>query len=495
MKTFNIMKGLCLTQSKATTGQKAPQNVGRKLRILFISPPYARFMGLENNRFPMSFGNMATILAMNRHTVGIYDADFDRSLLGCSGNYEYTFTHQHLIRESLSDKDHPVWDEIRRQILSFSPDIVAISAMTTKYPTALRTAQIVKEIDPSIIVVMGGHHPTIFGTHLVNLPWIDFVIAGEGEITFLDLTNRLTEKRPDLSCVDGLVYHDGNRPVINAPRNLVRHLDSLPIANRDLMVNSNYVSINNMMISRGCPFNCHYCGAQIIWQRRVRRRSIPNIMTEIDYLLARSSSRHISFWDDSFTMDRAFTLELLQALRGFEGLSFDCITRLDLIDADIIAELKSTGCTNMLFGIESGKNNILDLLNKKMTTEFIRQQISMVNDAGISWVGFFMMGYPGETREDILATLEFMKELNPPYAEINIFNPLPGTRAWNDLEQAGKVEEDMDFSRFSQSSLNNNFLDGLTRDEFEELALTVIREFDKHNKERLDGARQVQPEC
>jgi radical SAM superfamily enzyme YgiQ (UPF0313 family) len=480
--------GLHLNSGRASR-EKSGVRARKKLRVLFISPPYARIMGLGNCRFPLSFGNMATILAMNHHEVGIYDTDFDPRLQNNTGNYEYTFTHQHLIPEALSNRKNPIWDDITQNIAAFHPDIVGISAMTTKYPLALRIAQIVKEIDPRIIVAMGGHHPTMFGKHLVELPEIDMVITGEGELAFLDLVNRLTESRPNLSLVDGLIYHDGTQTVVNKPRRLLRHLDSLPVADRDLMINENYVSVNNMMTGRGCPFDCHYCGAQIIWQRRVRRRSIGNITQEISYLLSRSSSRHISFWDDSFTMDRSFVMELLKALKGFDGLTFDCITRLDLIDEKMLSELRQSGCTNMLFGIESGRDSILKLINKKMTTGFIRRQTSLVNDAGIPWVGFFIMGYPGETREDIHTTLEFMKELDPPYAEINVFNPLPGTRAWGDLERAGKVSRDMDFSRFSQSSLSNHFLESMDRSEFEDLALTVIRAFDKHNEEKNHGSR------
>ena len=116
------------------------------------------------------------------------------------------------------------------------------------------------------------------------------------------------------------------------------------------------------------------------------------------------------------------------ALRKFDGLTFSCITRLDVIDRETLAQLKGAGCNLILFGIESGSDEILKRIDKKMTREMIRQKTALVHAAGIPWLGFFIMGYPGETREDILATLAFMREVNPSYAEINIFNPLPGTQ-------------------------------------------------------------------
>jgi len=461
----------------------------KKLRILFISPPYARIMGLGNCRFPLSFGNMATILAQNGHEVGIYDSDFDRGLIGRSGNYEYTFTHQDLIANAIADDSHPVWQEVAAQVRDFRPDMVGITAMTTKYPTASRIAGIVKAVNPDIRIVIGGHHPSIFGSQLLHDKNIDFAVVGEGEMTMLELVNRLTDARPDYSAVKGLVYRDGGKTFTTEPRRLIRDLEALPVAERGLMINAGYVSENNIMTSRGCPFNCHYCGAQIIWQHKVRRRSVDHVMKEIDYLLGRTKSRNISFWDDSFTMGKKYTLELADALRQRPGITFSCITRLDLIDDAILSGLKQAGCNTILFGIESGSDKMLSLMNKKMSRDFIRKQIDLVRKHHLNWIGFFIMGYPGETRDEIFETLQFMKELDPPYAEINIFNPLPGTRIWDDLEAAHEVSRTMDFSKFSQSSLNNYFLKDIPQEEFQDIALKIIREFDRHNLEKSQGRK------
>lgn len=468
--------------------QQKPMSMSRrtpphKLRILLVSPPYARFLGLANCRFPLSFGALGTMLSVNGHHVAIYDADFDRGLIGKSEPYEYTFTSQEKIRAALQDRDHGVWKEIDRTIRSFNPDVVGITTMTSKYPMALRIAEMTKSINRDITVVIGGHHASIFGPKLVLDPSIDFAVIGEGEMTFLELINRLCEPRPDFSRINGLAYRDGGRTVTTGPRELLSSLDVLPIADRDLMINEGYVSENNIMATRGCPFNCSYCGAQVIWKRKVRRRSVPLITREIEYLFRRGPSRAIQFWDDTFTGDRRFIAELMPALKKFDGLTFSCITRLDVIDPEILAQLKGSGCNLILFGIESGSDEILKRIDKKMTRETIRKKTTMVHAAGIPWLGFFIMGYPGETREDILSTLAFMKEVNPSFAEINIFNPLPGTRVWNELEAQGVVHGDLDFSRYSQSSTENFFTNGhMTRQEFRDLALYMAREFDAHNR-------------
>lgn len=484
-----------LSLREATGGPKgAPREIGKcndsvtpsgkKLRILFISPPYARLMGLENCRFPITFGCMATILSINKHKVAIYDADFDRNLIGHHANYEYTFTHQGAIREALEDREHYVWQEIMQEIEKFRPDVVGISTMTNKYPMAVRISEIVKSVESRIQVVIGGHHSSIFGEKLLKNENIDFAVFGEGEITMLELVNRLCEPNPDFSHIDGLIYKENGKIVRNSFRDLVENLDILPIADRDLMLNENFVSEHNLMISRGCPYDCNYCGAKIIWKRRVRKKSIPEVIKEIKYLFSRSKSRYISFWDDSFTHDRKYTFKLLEEVKRFDGFRFSCITRLDLIDKEMLIELKKAGCVNILFGVESGNDEILKLINKKTTLDSIRQKVAIVNSVGIPWVGFFIMGYPGETKENILETLRFMQELNPNYAEINIFNPLPGTQTWNELEKKSLVSSDMDFSKFSQASTENFFVKNMTQEEFKDLALFMAREFDKHNRGR-----------
>jgi radical SAM superfamily enzyme YgiQ (UPF0313 family) len=453
------------------------------MRILLVSPPYARFLGLGNNRFPLSFGSLGTMLSANGHDVGIYDADFDGQFIGRVETYENMFSSQEMIRTALQNQDHSVWKEIERTIQGFKPNVVGITTMTSKYPMALRIAQMAKSLSRDIRVVVGGHHATIFGPRLVQDPNIDFAVMGEGEMTFLELINRLDDPSPDFSRINGLAYKEGTRSVTNPPRSLLSNLDILPIADRDLMINDGYVSENNLMTSRGCPFNCSYCGAQVIWKRKVRRRSVASVVREIEYFFRRGSSRAVQFWDDTFTSDRSYISELMSALRKFDGLRFSCITRLDVIDSKTLAHLREAGCNLILFGIESGSDEILKRIDKRMTKEMIRQKTALVHAAGIPWLGFFIMGYPGESQEDMLKTLAFMKELNPDWAEINIFNPLPGTPIWNELEASGLVGDDLDFSRYSQSC-TENFISskGLTKQQFRELALYIAKVFDSHNR-------------
>jgi GT2 family glycosyltransferase/glycosyltransferase involved in cell wall biosynthesis/radical SAM superfamily enzyme YgiQ (UPF0313 family)/MoaA/NifB/PqqE/SkfB family radical SAM enzyme/cytochrome c-type biogenesis protein CcmH/NrfG len=453
-------------------------------KILFINPPYRRFLDLENACFPLSLGYMATMLKEEGYAVGIYDADYDRRFLGQTGSYEYALLNQGRVGAALEEQSHPVWIEVERTIRSFNPDLVGISGMTNKYPMVERIAAITKQVDENISVVIGGHHPSLYGERLIDNRNIDYVVRGEGERTMVELAGRCFLSRPDLSKVRGLIYKENGQVRVNPPRELIPNIDSLPIPDRALMINDHYFSGNNIMTSRGCPFHCSYCGARVIWERKIRCRSVEKVMEEVHGLIRKTGQCSLSFWDDSFTLDREYMKKLMTHLESIEGVSFSCITRLDLVDSEVLSWLKRAGCNNILFGIESGSDYILKSIRKGMNREMIKRKVAEVHSSGIPWLGFFIMGYPGETKEDILGTLSFMKELNPPAAEINIFNPLPGTPIWEELEEKGKVNQGMDLSSYSQSSLKNRFTPDLSQQEFEELALYVAKAFDRHNLER-----------
>ena len=295
------------------------------LRILFINPPYARFMGTGHSQFPLPFGNMATMLSEKGHHVGIYDADFDTDLQGKRLTYHDSILKQKLIYESLEGKGEYVWNEVKEIIRKFTPDIIGITSMTNKFPMVLRIAQIAKSINPSINIIIGGHHPTIYGGSLLKDNCFDFAVAGEGELTVCELIDNLAARKDNFNEINGLIYKEGSRIITNPARSLIEDLDTLPMANRDLVINQNYVSDNNIMTTRGCPYNCSYCGSKIMWKRRVRRRSIDNILTEIKYLLERNPSRGISFWDDSFTNNHKYIHDLMAELKKMGQLNLTAL--------------------------------------------------------------------------------------------------------------------------------------------------------------------------
>lgn len=451
-------------------------------RILFINPPYLRFFKQGIPTYPITFGPMATLLEQKNYNVRIYDADYDRNFLGRQYTYLHRLKHSDKFEKALKNDTHPVWQEIRQVIIEFRPEIIGITAMTNKFPAVAKIAQIIKSISPNIHVLVGGFHATIFGAQLLENHDFDYILSGEGEITVTELVEFLSGNgRKQRGEIPGILYRTENGIINTGPRGLMADLDELPLPNFKLFLNENYIPGNNLLISRGCPFSCSYCGAKAVWSNHVRRMSIPRVISELEYLLAHGSSRHVTFWDDSFTCNRKYTLELMAALKKFKSLRFSCITRLDLIDEELLVEMQQSGCEQIYFGIEFGNDKMLKIVGKKLTTVQIQKQLELLEKVKILWAGFFMMGYPHEERQDILDTVNFMKKIRPSYAEINVFNPLPGTPIWDELIQNGIIEANIDFAHYSQASLNKCFVEGMKPREFRNLALHVAKEFDRYN--------------
>ncbi|MDD3153492.1 MAG: radical SAM protein [Victivallaceae bacterium] len=456
-------------------------------KILLINPPYNRFLSIGIPTYPITFGALGSILKERGYQVGIYDSDFDPALVGRRLGYRDRLLEQHKIPEALHNPDHPVWLEIKRIIHEFHPDIVGITAMTSKFSMATKIAAMTKELFPEAAVLVGGFHATMFAKNILeNDRNFDYAMLGEGERTTPELIDAITRNdNCALPEIRGIAFRREDGTVcVTEKRELIADLDELPLVDFSMFLNPGYLPGNNLLTSRGCPFSCTFCGAKAIWTNRVRRRSIEKVVEEIQMLTKHSGSHFVNFWDDSFTANRKYTLELLAALKQIPELTFACITRLDLIDEELLCRMKEAGCVNIFFGIESGNDRMLGIVGKRITTARIEEQIALVRKAQIEWGGFFIMNYPGERRQDIFDMLAFMEKLRPNTAEVNVFSPLPGTPIWDQLVAEGTVSPEMDFSKYSQSSLERCFVEGMTLPELQKLALRVADQFDQYNWRR-----------
>ncbi|MDI6735993.1 MAG: radical SAM protein [bacterium] len=456
------------------------------MRVLLINPPYRRFMRISEDMFPLGLGYIGTMLSEKNHFVRIYNADFDRDIEPFSYSYEYSFSHQHNIVEALNNDGHYIWKEVREKIELFSPDIVGITVMTNKYAVSLKIAKIIKKINKGIKVIVGGHHPTLFHDEFLINKNIDFVVRGEGEETFLELIKELESNKNQFTEVDGLSFRQHNNIIHNRNRKLILNLDSLPYPNRELLLDKEdyFPKLNfEIITARGCPFSCAYCGAFNMWGRKIRFRSVQNIIGEMLILCRKYNIDQFLFWDDSFTMDKKRIVEFCNKLRNISDycLKWSCITRLDLIDEELLQQMRESGCRNIYLGVESGSEEMLKLIKKGITKEKIREKSVLMKSSGIKYSTFFMMGLPGETKEQILETYNFMKEIGPDNAEINIFNPLPGTKLCKSLQDAMVLSQDVKWENFSQESMENYYTKGMTKEEFSNLILEMAKRFDEYN--------------
>ncbi len=468
------------------------------MKILLIDPPFYRFIGYYNRYFPLGLAYLAAVLRKEGHEVLIYDAD-------CNVNpSKMDFTRLEdsypFYLKSLKDNNHPIWQEMKKTIHNFKPDIVGISVWTTFAASAFKIASICKEYDRNIPVVMGGPHVSIKYDEVMNIcPHVDFLVKGEGEKTFVNLVRMLGKKAAGLSDVDrelstvkGISYRQDLKIVHNPPEEFIKHLDSIPLPARDLLLNKGSYNSEDMgliMTSRGCPFKCSYC-ATSIWERKTRCRSLDNVIEEIKLVIEKYGTKQFTFKDDSFTVNRKRVMEFCERLiKGKININWDCNTRVNLVDEELLRLMKKAGCTGIKVGIETGSERILKLMNKNITLEQCRKAAKLFRKAGIHWTGYFMMGLPSETKEDVYQTLKFMRELKPDYASFSVYEPFPGTDLFEIGLEKGLVKSERTLEDFYIISPKYYYVKDIKRrvetmsnKEFEQLEVEMKKAFHKYNR-------------
>jgi radical SAM superfamily enzyme YgiQ (UPF0313 family) len=376
------------------------------------------------------------------------------------------------------------FDALHQAIVSLNPDVVGIKLFTQDIKNAKKTLQFIKKTKPGIITVVGGAHPSALPEHtLRTLAEADYAFNGEAEIGFPKLLKCLG--KCDLTDVPGLVWRDGDQIRVNCQL-FVEDLDDLGMPAWDILDPRDYGDTAEtfrkafpaapISITRGCPFPCTYCAGSTISGKPIRTRSIPNVLEEMEYLMNNYGVREFNIADDNFTHNRKVVEEFCRGIisRGWKiHWSGSTGIRLDSLDEKLLGLMKESGCYSFYVGIESGSQRILDLMKKRLKLEQIRRGVEMISKSGILVSGFFIIGYPGETREDILKTIEFAKSLPLFKAHFFHFTALPATEAYETLLNEGKIAGPDD-SMFMDVSY---VPEGLTGKELKELLRKAYLDF------------------
>jgi len=437
---------------------------GAVKRGLLIAPPFYRLMGSHYNGLHLGLGYIAAVLEERGYNIKVYNADYRNS--PDYSNQRQLFESFSTYKGMLDDLSHPIWSEIKDRIASFAPDIIGITMLTANYKAAKNIAQISKALDPGLKIVVGGVHPTLDPEGTMAEDEFDFAIRREGEFPFLELVEgRAFEDIDGLSWKkEGKVIHNKERPYIN-------NLDILPFPQRDSFMNStDYLDVGYVITGRGCPFACTYCASPQIWQRKVRYRSIPNIMEELRHLKVRFNPPLIHFVDDTFNLDNRFTKEICRRIID-EGLKLNwiCEARADYLDKELVSLMVEAGCVRIKLGIESGSDRILKMINKGFTTQMVRRGVGIIKECQLPLTVYLMVGIPGETNEDLRRTIELAKELDADYYSLSVLAPYYGTQIWKELEESGKRMNNEHWEYFyhqSRELIVNSKLDPAIVDEF-----------------------------
>ena len=452
------------------------------MRVLFIEPPFERFIGFRCEWFPMGLVSLSTYLEKKGHHSRVYNAEHDNNLPYL--DIESYADNFHLYSQALKDDQNAIWQELHSVIVNYNPDVVGISIKTVKEPSALKIAEITKRISPDIKIVAGGPHPTVSPEEILALPFFDYVVKGEGEETMAQMVEALY-KDSDLRDVPGISYRNKGKVYHNPLRPLIRNLEDLPKPDRKFLIDYNDYTPNQLgwlMTSRGCPYDCAYCSSKSIWSRKVRYRTLEDVLDEIHELRVEHGVTNLNFMDDSFTVNRKYLFNLCNAfIEKKLKMTWSCLTRADLMDADTIRKMKSAGCTKVDIGVESGSQKVQKIIKKGIDLDQVRKIAKLLRKNNMFWAGFFMMGFPGETKKDILKTLKFMKEIKPNWVCFSIFTPYPGTALFEKAKELNLIPKEFDFSLYAHQSPDNCFSEKISPEEFQKISKMMFREFHRYN--------------
>jgi len=367
--------------------------------------------------------------------------------------------------------------------------MVGITVRSAKFPSALKVASIAKNINKTCHVVLGGPHPTICPEQSILANNIDFIVRGEGEYTILELCQTIEGvSSSNLSHINGLSFKRNGKAIHNGPRELIKNLDDIPFPGRDLVLDPNLYSPDDMAVivtGRGCPFDCGYCSAQSIWTNKVRYRTIENTINEIKHITNKFSTHSIYFWDDSFTANRKRVIGLCNnIIKDKIPIRWGCTSRVDLLDDELLTIMKNAGCEKIDIGIESGSERMLKLINKQITVQQVKQSIELIKRHNIKIGAFFMIGFPEETKQDINCTLDLMKESKVDSICLSIFTPYPATKLYDKAMSLGLIPEKIDWENFNHQSPDNFFSKHIDKKEHLKIISEATLLVDNYNKKR-----------
>lgn len=331
---------------------------------------------------------------------------------------------------------------------SYQPDWVVVNTGFPSIDEDMEVARSIKETFPAVKILAFGVYFTLLEKQaLENYPFLDFGLVGEPEETFGELLKALDEKKEDYSQIRGLAYRNGGGIVLTPPRPFIQDLDHLPCPDRDLLKNDRYRLPHNgktytlINIARGCPYPCTYCIVTPYYGRKIRKHSLDYVLQEILECVNRYGIEEFLFWEEVFTLDRVFAMDICEALlRHNLSIRWAATTRVGLLDEELLHMMKKAGCYLLGLGIESGNQEILDKAKKKQTLAEIRRAVEMCKKAGIQTMGHFIFGLPGETAETAEHTIRFMIDLGLDYMQCYSAVPYPKTEFGEMAREKGWVQ-------------------------------------------------------
>lgn len=432
----------------------------------FVIPNSSWFGKRYWHNFPYTVGLLIAVIKRAGWNVSVIDANMD----------------------NLSE------EQLSRALENMAPDVVALSAMTIEYQrTTHRTFKVIKDALPGAVTILGGVYSTLSPEVARKDANIDYIVCGEGEERIVKLLQAIEGGRIGLDKIDGLIYRDDDGVSHYAPPvSVVADLDSLPMPDYSLFDMKRYTNHGQKytqnfnfrgypwaqsITSRGCPFRCSFCASNNVYGTKIRYHSPERVLAEVDWLVKEYGIKEMIWVDDSYLQDseRCKTI-----FRGLIDRKYDMYWKSNnmsifLMTDEILDMMAASGCYQVSISIESGHPRTLRRIRKPVNLDKIPPRIDKMKQLGMEIISNFVVGFPGETWEEIRTTFQYAEDIDIDYVLFSIATPLPRTPLYDECVAKKLIPDDFSFENFEYYGFGKGII---TTDDFTPTELETLRAFE-----------------
>jgi radical SAM superfamily enzyme YgiQ (UPF0313 family) len=399
------------------------------MKITLVNPPYPKASHAHSALVPLGICYLGAECEKNGHEVNVIDCQAEK--LG--------------------------FESFRERLKQASPNIVGVTSTTLTYKSALRIARIAKEVLPECTTILGGCHATFWDENaLKECKSLDIVVRREGEITLIELLEKLQNKT-SIADIKGITFRKNNGEIArNEDRPFIENLDDLPFPAHHLLPLNSLKKLGKVIFplttSRGCVYWCDFCTAVRMFGKRYRMRNPKNVVDEIETLQARFGATQFTFYDDAFTVVPERVEKICEEIQRRKlKIQWDCETRVDMVTRDLLQKMKDAGCIAVWFGVESGSQNMIEKMHKRIKLEQTKKAYKTAREIGMMTVASVILGFPGETEQTAWETIRLVKELGTNDVGFYIATPYPGTPLYDQVKANGWLKI-TDFNRYDTAT-------------------------------------------
>ena len=409
--------------------------------------------------------------------------------------YISAYLEQQGVANKIFDTTFSSKKELNKYLLQYLPDYLGIYVNLMTKLNVLEIINFIKSHDElsRTKIILGGPDVRYNADKFIN-HGADYLVIGEGEESFYELIKALdTNTQKSLKEIPGIGFKDdAGNTTLTQDRTLIKKIDELPIPNREKIDIAAYqnvwkkyhgsdaVSVSTM---RGCPYTCRWC-SRAVYGLSYRRRSPAMVIDELEIIQINYHPDTLWFVDDVFTISHKWMSEFTYELKRRNlKINYECITRADRLNEEVISMLKNSGCFRVWIGAESGSQKIIDAMDRRVDVKQVREMIKLTKKCGIETGTFIMLGYPGETEKDIEETIKHLKGSNPDYFTITIAYPINGTEFYQEIE----AKQIKSFNWETNTDRDRDFERNFSRNYYYFAVRRVVNEVNYYKQKQSSG--------